>query len=97
MGIWIRMTGNATLTVEGYAPTSTDITLYPGWNIVGLPSNSPGNHDLPAEVTRIGYFDSSDEYNIAYMDDVDTFVFEPGKGYWVYNGADEPVTWTVHY
>ena len=100
MGLWIRMTENITLSVEGYAPSNTDIKLYPGWNMVGLPSETAGTgqaHGLPAEVTRIGYFDASDEYNIAYPDDVAGFVFEPGQGYWVYNGADETVTWTVEY
>ena len=97
MGLWIRMTGNATLTVEGYVPSITDVTLYPGWNIIGLPSESAGNHDLPPEVTRIGHFDASEEYNIAYTDDVAGYVFEPGQGYWVYNGAHEPVIWTVEY
>ncbi len=97
MGIWIRVTQDVTLTVLGSIPESTDITLQPGWNMVGLPSNSPGNHDLPMEVTRIGYFDTSNEYNIVYTHDVFTFEFEPGKGYWVYNGADTPVIWTVDY
>ena len=97
MGIWIRMTGNATLTVEGYTPTSTAITLYPGWNMVGLPSESAGNHDLPIEVTKIGYFDVTVQYNIAYTDDVAGFEFEPGKGYWVYNPTGANIVWTVEF
>ncbi len=97
MGVWIRVTEDVTLTVEGYAPVSTDITLHPGWNMVGLPSQSAGNHDLPVEVTRIGYFDASDEYNLVYDYDPENFVFEPGQGYWIYNGADHSVVWTVEY
>ncbi len=97
MGIWIRVTENVTISLVGELPDTTDITLYPGWNMVGLPSNSPGNHGLPAEVTMVGYFDASMEYNVAYTDDVAAFEFEPGRGYWVYNGADTPVIWAVDY
>lgn len=97
MGIWIRMSTEDTLTVEGIPPGTTSVELLPGWNMIGLPSAIEGNHGLPAEVTSIGYFQGSSEYNIEYTDDVDTFIFEPGKGYWVYNSAHEPVTWTVHY
>ena len=46
-----------------------DITLYPGWNMVGLPSNSAGSQGLPAEVTGIGSFDATLEYNVAYSYD----------------------------
>ncbi len=97
MGVWIRMNADDTLTVEGTEPTSTDITLNPGWNMVGLPSESTGNHGLPAEVDKVGYFDSSAEYNIAYDSDPGTFVFQPGEGYWVHNPTDNAVIWTVNY
>lgn len=96
MGIWIRVTEDVTLSVQGVRPGATDVTLYTGWNMVGLPSSTAGNHDLPSEVTRIGYFDVSQEYNIAYTEEVDTFVFSPGKGYWVYNSGNV-VTWTVEF
>ena len=97
MGVWVRVTENVTLTVEGYVPTDTNITLHPGWNMVGLPSESAGNHDIPGEVTRVGYFYADDEYNVAYHSEPWDFVFQPGQGYWVYNGGDEPVVWTVEY
>ncbi len=97
MGIWIRMTSDETLNVTGMTPSSTAVTLYPGWNMVGLPSSTPGNHGLPSEVVSIGYFHGVDEYNIAYTHDVADFVFEPGKGYWLHNGASQWITWTVVY
>ncbi len=97
MGIWIRMNENATLVVVGTIPVSTDITLYPGWNMVGLPSSAADNHGLPAVVTKVGYFHSSAEYNLVYDYDPLSFVFEPGQGYWVYNDAEEPVVWSVDY
>ena len=97
MGIWIKMNSDDVLSVEGVKPVSTDITLHPGWNLVGLPSESSGNHGLPEEVTRIGYFDPLDEYNIVYHFDPVNFVFEPGQGYWVFNDEAQPVIWTVDY
>ncbi len=97
MGIWIMVTEDTTLSVEGMLPVSTTLHLEPGWNMVGLPSESPGNHGLPAQVVTIGYFHGAAPYNIAYTHDVADFVFEPGKGYWLFNGADHTVTWTVTY
>ena len=97
MGVWIQMNSDATLVVFGEAPVSTDIILHPGWNMVGLPSESSGNHGLPGEVDRIGYFDPSDVYNLAYSYNPAGFAFEPGKGYQIHNGEDHPVTWTVEY
>ncbi len=96
MGIWIRMTDDDTLTVEGSEPGMTTMTLEPGWNMVGLPSSTAGNHDLPVEVTTVGHFDPAQAYNIAYVDAAG-FEFSPGQGYWVYNDADQPVDWTVEF
>ncbi len=97
MGIWIHMTITDTLRVEGYAPSSTDITLYPGWTMVSLPSESTGNHGLPGEIDRIGYFDASAEYNLVYNYNPGSFAFEPLRGYWIHNPNDTAVTCTVDY
>ena len=96
MGVWIRMTSDATLTLEGVVPVVTTLELYPGWNMVGLPSSSSGNHDLPSEVTRVGYFDAGTDYNVAYVAS-GGFQFHPGEGYWVYNEADQVVYWSITY
>ncbi len=95
MGIWINMEDDATLIIEGSLPTITDITLYPGWNMVGFPDSSHGNQNLPSEVSLIGYFEGKEEYNIAYADDPTSFVFYPGYGYWIHNSADHNVDWTI--
>lgn len=97
MGIWIHMNESDTLTIEGTVPTSTEITLQPGWNMVGYPSETAGNNGLPTEVTKVGYFNSSSEYNLNYHHDPGTFDFNPGEAYWIYNGADTSVIWTVDY
>jgi len=96
MGVWIRMNVDDTLTVEGNEPGTTTITLDPGWNMVGLPSSTAGNHDLPAEVTTVGHFDPAQAYNIAYVDAAG-YEFSPGEGYWLYNDGDHTVDWTVEY
>jgi len=97
MGLWIRVNQGDTLTVEGTAPSSTTVQLQPGWNMVGVPSENAGNHGLPEEVTTVGYFDPAGEHNLGYDHNPNDFVFEPGKGYYIYNGADHEVTWTVEY
>ena len=97
MGIWIRMTEYAELSLFGRLPTVTSHELVPGWNMVGMPVGSSGNHGLPEEVSRIGHFDVSEEYNLAYTDDVHDFTFEPCQGYWIFNNGDESVIWTLEY
>lgn len=101
MGIWIHMTSDDDLSIEGTAPTSTDITLYPGWNMVGYPSSTAGaGTDLPAEVTRVGYYDSAATYNLGYATtegDVDAMTLNAGEGYWLYVDGKSSVLWTVNY
>lgn len=97
MGIWVRMTENATLTVVGLEPVNTTITLYPGWNMVGYPSTITGNNGLPSEVTKIGYFDAGEEYNVAYVYSTTDFDFEPGRAYWIYNDEDHSLDWVIDY
>ncbi len=97
MGIWIRMTNSDTLTIAGTVPANTDITVEPGWNMVGYPSNEQDVGDLPGVIDTIGYFEASAEYNLAYDYSPGAFVFEPGKGYWLHNPSETAVTWTVDY
>ncbi len=99
MGIWIHMTHDATLTITGYPPEITNITLEPGWNMVGYPSKTDlvAEKTLPAEVTKIGVFDDSQEYNIKYIYDLGNYTMKPNEGYWVYNRADYAVEWSVEY
>lgn len=93
-GLWIHMTVDDELSVEGTIPADTDITLYPGWNMVSYPSNTPGNSNIPAEVTKIGYMDRAQAYDITYDHDPQNYEFTPCEGYWVYNGADYSVLWS---
>jgi len=93
-GMWIRMVEDDTLSIEGNEPSETDITLNPGWNMVSYPSAETTEETLPTEVTRVGYFDATQDNNIAYVE-VDEFEFEPGRGYYLY--AEGETTWTVEY
>ncbi len=97
MGVWIRMVTSDTLTVVGTAPATITITLYPGWNMVGLPASASGNHGLPGDVDKIGYFDATQTYNLAYDHDPGSFVFESGNGYWIHNPTDTAIYWEVTY
>lgn len=96
-GLWIEMTENDTLTLLGTEPENTNITLEPGWNMVGYPSSTTSVGGVPEEITIVGYFDSEQDNNLAYDHDPDGFEFIPEKGYWLYNGADETLEWTVDY
>ncbi len=95
MGVWIRMIEYDVLTIQGNAPNSTDISLVPGWNMAGYPSATAGNSDLPVEVDKIGYFQASEEYNLAYDYEPASFEFSPGEGYWIHNPTDSTITWSV--
>ncbi len=97
MGIWIRMIDDATLTVIGFEPINTTITLQPGWNMVGYPSTITGNNDLPTEITKIGYFDANETYNLAYDYNPGSFNFKSREAYWIYNDADHEIDWIVDY
>jgi len=97
MGVWIQMNIDDTLTIEGTEPTTTEITLHPGWNMVGLPSENHGNHGLPSSVSIVGYLETDGDERLSYDYDPDNFEFEPGQGYYIYNDAVDYVTWTVGY
>ncbi len=99
MGFWIHMTSNDTLTIVGTKPTVTDITLQPGWNMVGYPCNTSNiaNSTLPPEVSKVGYFYDRAPYYLLYEEDLSSISLNSGEGYWIYNGAEGSVIWTVEY
>lgn len=101
MGFWINMGAPRTLTVLGTAPTTTNITLYEGWNLIGWPSD--GSTALPAALAAIednydlvlAYHanDSADPWKLfdpeapAYANDL--LEMAPGWGYWFNMAADD--------
>ncbi len=99
MGIWLHMTSDDVLTIQGVHPYRTKFTLGPGWNMVGYPSNTmrKASETLPSEVTKVGIFNSSNQYNLEYITNLSKLDLEPGKGYWIYNNAAEDIKWTIDY
>ncbi len=102
-GIWVHMTADDDLVVIGDSqPSSTDITLYPGWTMVSYPSSYDGNNGLPTDVDRIGYYDGAATYNLAYENEANggnpqTFTFISGQAYWIHNPTSSTLTWSVTY
>ncbi|MFO7992497.1 MAG: right-handed parallel beta-helix repeat-containing protein [Thermoplasmata archaeon] len=96
MSFWIHLTGSDTLKATGIQPSSTTISLSPGWNMVGYmgTDNVSADSSLPAEVTKVGVFDENEEYNVHYTADLSSVTLYQQHGYWVYNDADHAVDWT---
>ncbi|MFQ5341315.1 MAG: RHS repeat-associated core domain-containing protein [Anaerolineae bacterium] len=105
IGLWIEMTADATLDVAGAQPTSTDIPLCAGWNLIGYPlaeaqpvaealASIEGKYDL---VFAYDPTDAADPWEVfevgvpAWSNDLQ--VMQAGRGFWVH--ATEDVTLTI--
>jgi parallel beta-helix repeat protein len=100
MGFWVHVTdpGGATLVVFGDVLVSTqNITLYPGWNLVGYPSTTDKTRTLAlnnlffdTDVDAIWTHNATTQKwkEITASDN-----FEVGRGYWIH--AKNKVTWIV--
>ncbi|MCK5038080.1 MAG: hypothetical protein KAS16_03175, partial [Thermoplasmata archaeon] len=103
MGVWVYITastgdGELTLGKEGYFPTTTDIDLVAGWNLVGFPSQDAGFKlsdltALSANVLNVERYNVAGAYLLEDMAAND--VFAGGQAYWIY--CDGAYTWTVSY
>ena len=105
MGLWIRATEPVTLTVSGSVPSSTEISLYTGWNLVGYPSQTTrpitealagieGKHDLVYAYDAWDAEDPWKKYNTAappFLNDLTEM--GPGWGYWI--RVSEDCVWSV--
>ena len=105
MGLWIRATEPVTLTVSGSVPSSTDISLYTGWNLVGYPSQTTrpiaealagieGKYDLVYAYDAWDAEDPWKKYNTAappFLNDLTEM--GPGWGYWI--RVSEDCVWSV--
>jgi hypothetical protein len=94
IGFWVQATARSNITVAGKVPSSTDIHLREGWNLVGYPSHSEkavsdALSGIPYE--RIEGYDPSTIQRVRLMSDTD--LMRPGYGYWIKVSAD--ATWTV--
>jgi hypothetical protein len=99
-GLWVEVTtpGGATLSVsDNELSQDHNITLKPGWNLVGYPSRD--NQTIPTALNNLALgndlgaiwaFNSSSQ-RLEELDELD--YFEIGKGYWVY--ASTQCIWEV--
>jgi beta-lactamase superfamily II metal-dependent hydrolase len=96
MGVWLFVSsvGDGLITVGGAnytTPTSTNIALKAGWNLVGFPSDD-ATYTLAMlkaacpSVTIVEKFDGAQTYKTVTMADADAFA--QGRAYWVYAASD---------
>ena len=96
-GFWINMNQAGSITAVGARPTTTNMQLYAGWNMVSYPSMQttltvgdvraslgPGSRMEGLDLTAPSYY---------LMRLPDNFVLKAGEGYWIYVPAD--TTWVV--
>jgi hypothetical protein len=99
MGIWVHATAAGTLTVSGGVPSSTQVMLHAGWNLVGYPTLTTGMAAQDAlagtGADMIAVFDGAHPSLIRDVTDLSTVIMSPGCGYWVHVPAD--VIWTVNW
>jgi len=96
IGFWIYVTeSNLTLTLNGFIPTSTTISLYAGWNLVGYPTQTTqtvGNALWGTGADRVEVFDPISPY---IKEVGPTYIMKPGEGYWVHVPTD--TIWIVNW
>ncbi|MGQ9667533.1 MAG: hypothetical protein ACUVWB_09490, partial [Anaerolineae bacterium] len=94
MGFWIYMNQSATLPVTGTLPSSTDIPLYTGANLVGFPrANAQPIADaltsIAGKYTKVFEYDAGSSswksYDVSVLPWANTLQeLRPGYGYWIY-------------
>ncbi len=94
-GFWIYMVEPANLTYHSVTPARTTITLYDGWNMIGIPSKGIlSGESIPEEATMVGRFNESREYLVEYFNTTE-IDYEPNIGYWLKLETQEPITWNI--
>gem|GEM_PF-1912562 len=93
MGVWLHLTNNEgdqalTLGMVGDYPALVQITLNPGWNMVGYPCATPqlASITLPPSVDIISTWISTTPY-IVDTTDLFSVIMSEGNGYWVHSNA----------
>jgi hypothetical protein len=100
MGIWLFVTelGDGEICVGGLGcrePSTTQIHLRAGWNMVGYPSKEMGLSAAESfwgtGTDAVECYDPGNQYHLRPMAAADSLV--PGRGYWVHVATDS--VWTV--
>jgi hypothetical protein len=100
MGFWLYITANGgdqMLTLSSYAaiPSSTVITLYAGWNLVGYPSSTATTGaTLPGAVDMLSVYSGSATYTDYVGAAMDPIAISHGNAYFMHATATAP--WTVN-
>jgi len=99
VGVWLNVTnvGDGFLNVTGLLPTTSQITLRAGWNLVGYPTLSTSmtvaNALWGTGADIVEVFDQSATYRTKVVGP--NYVMKPGEAYWVHCAADS--VWTVNW
>ncbi|UCE39407.1 MAG: VCBS repeat-containing protein [Thermoplasmata archaeon] len=100
MGIWIYITepGGTTLTVYGgQFSGGQSITIRPGWNLAGFPSQTDKLRDVAlnntvSDIDYVGYFDASTDRFVILTD---SDYMEVGRGYYIHSTNPSDIVWNV--
>lgn len=96
MAVWLETTEDSNLTVTGLVPSSTEIYLRAGWNLVGFPSfdyaYAVGNLKAETNATDVeGFNPARPWFFLRSM--LDTDIMMAGYGYWVF--LDRDASWII--
>ncbi len=104
MALWLHLNASDNFITAGKLPTSTNISLYKGWNLIGYPSFSNSSLDDVLEGlnwkearfydrwdAKGDYWKQNNTEKSAHMNDL--YEMRTGNGYWLY--VVENCTWTV--
>ncbi len=97
MGLWVYITNvgsDGALVVDGDEPSTTQVQLRAGWNLVGYPSlsSAAASVTLPAAADRMAYENLASPNLITDTVSLAGVTMEAGQGYWVHCTAD--AVWT---
>jgi hypothetical protein len=98
MGFWLHTPVPDDFVVAGMIPTTTDIPLRKGWNLVGFPSFSTTytvqDVMIVTSVSEAEAFDSmATPYLLQAISPAGSDLMVTGDGYWMYSTSFD--TWTV--
>jgi len=90
-GYWVYTQKNWDYPIKGKNAPNGVIILQPGWNLIGISENVSMNM-VSEKIRQIwGYEPETGRMVLLSLNDI----LKCGKGYWVYNGENEPINmWT---
>jgi hypothetical protein len=95
MALWVEVNSDNYLTVAGLVPSTTDVPIYAGWNLIGHPSfSSKTVEDTLSGISyeRVEAFDENSPPQNMKLLDGDEYM--ESEGYWVWASAPGSVTFS---